>query len=127
VFVDIKGRVNGLFDPVRFEQVLANYISNASRYGDSQKKIIIRARAHKESIRITVFNTGRHIDPAKLSSLWSGFFKLDDARTRVPDSYGLGLSVVKAIQDAAGMGCGARNVKGGVEFWFDVKRRADAE
>ena len=127
VSVDIKGRVNGLFDPVRFEQVLANYISNASRYGDSQKKIIIRARAHKERIRITVFNTGRHIDPAKLGSLWSGFFKLDDARTRVPDSYGLGLSVVKAIQDAAGMGCGARNVKGGVEFWFEVKRRADAE
>ncbi len=112
----------GVFDPVRFEQVLANYISNAARYGDSHKEIKISVRLDKDCIRITVFNTGKHIDPAKSESLWDGFFKLDDSRTRVPDSYGLGLSVVKAIQEAAGMGYGARNVKDGVEFWFDVER-----
>ena len=122
VFLDSSKGALGVFDPVRFEQVLANYISNAARYGDSHKKARISVRPDEDHIRITVFNTGKHIDPAKLESLWDGFFKLDDSRTRVPDSYGLGLSVVKAIQETAGMGYGARNVKGGVEFWFDVER-----
>ena len=122
VSLDFSEDAIGKLDPVRFEQVLANYISNAARYGDSHKKVRLSVKPDGDHIRITVFNTGKHIDPAKLESLWDGFFKLDDSRSRVPDSYGLGLSVVKAIQQAAGMGYGARNVKDGVEFWFDVER-----
>jgi len=120
--LDLHGKLLGVFDPVRFEQVLANYISNAARYGDAGKKVRISAKAKGDTLRITVFNTGRHIDNDKLESIWDGFFKLDDSRSRVPDSYGLGLSVVKAIQEAAGMGYGANNVDGGVEFWFEVQR-----
>ncbi len=122
VSLDSSEGVLGVIDPVRFEQVLANYISNAARYGDPHKKIRLSVKPDEDHIRIIVFNTGKHIDPAKLENLWDGFLKLDDARTRVPDSYGLGLSVVKAIQEAAGMDYGARNVKDGVEFWFDVER-----
>ena len=122
IHLDFDENSTGIFDPDRFEQVLANYISNAARYGDSKKTVRLSTHANEDYIRITVFNTGSHIDSDKLESIWDGFFKLDDSRTRVPDSYGLGLSVVKAIQEAAGMGYGARNVEDGVEFWFDVKR-----
>jgi two-component system, OmpR family, sensor histidine kinase VanS len=112
----------GIFDPMYFEQVLANYISNASRYGDEKKNVEISTEGHADSIRISVFNTGEPISNEILPHIWDGFYKADNARTRVSDSYGLGLSIVKAIQNATGQNCGAENVPGGVIFWFDVRR-----
>lgn len=122
VSLDLDENAIGYFDALRFEQVLANYISNAARYGDADKQVRIEARELEDIIRITVFNTGRHIADEQLESIWDGFYKGDDARTRVEGSYGLGLSIVKAIQTAAGCCYGTRNVQGGVEFWFDVRR-----
>ncbi len=122
ISLDLDEKAVGYFDAVRFEQVLANYISNAARYGDEDMQVKITAQEQKSSIRISVFNSGRHIPEDKLESIWDGFYKVDDSRTRVQDSYGLGLSIVKAIQAAAGCDYGAKNTEGGVEFWFDVRR-----
>lgn len=102
--------------------MLANYISNALRYGDETKRIEICAEEAGESIRISVFNAGESIRKNILPRIWDGFYKADNARTRVSDSYGLGLSIVKAIQNAAGQDFGAVNVPDGVKFWFDVRR-----
>lgn len=112
----------GVFDPMRFEQILANYISNAAKYGDDVKKVRISTEVLEKHIRISVFNTGKPISKHKLSNLWNGFYKANTARTRVKDSYGLGLSIVKAIQNVAGQAFGVKNVEGGVIFWFDVRR-----
>lgn len=111
----------GLFDAMHFEQVLANYISNAARYGDEKKRIEISTEIIKDNVRISVFNTGKKIPEDKFDSLWDGFYKEDEARTRVKDSYGLGLSVVKAIQNLTGQKFGVKNVSGGVVFWFDIR------
>ncbi len=112
----------GVFDAMRFEQVLANYVSNAARYGDSRKQVRIRTQAAEETIRISVFNTGAHLSDEMVENIWNSFYKADDARTRVQDSYGLGLSVVKAIQTVMGQRFGTENVEDGVVFWFEVKR-----
>ncbi len=114
--------VCGVFDPMCFEQVLANYLSNAARYSSADKRVEIAVQDRGNSIRITVFNSGDPIAEDMLPHIWDGFYKADSARTRVSDSYGLGLSIVKAIQTAAGQPYGVRNVEGGVEFWFDVRR-----
>lgn len=114
--------MNGVFDPMYFEQVLANYISNAARYGDEEKHIEISMEDRGDSIRISVFNTGERIPEDLLSHIWDGFYKANSARTRIKDSYGLGLSIVKAIQSASGQPYGVRNMPSGVEFWFDVRR-----
>ena len=122
--ITLKGdsETTGVFDPMYFEQVLANYISNAARYGNAEKHIEISTMDRKDSIRICVYNTGDPIAEDKLPHIWDGFYKEDSARTRVKDSYGLGLSIVKAIQTASGLPYGVRNVRHGVEFWFDVRR-----
>jgi signal transduction histidine kinase len=114
--------IKGFFDPMYFEQVLANYISNASRYGDERKRIVIMVGDRGDSVRVSVFNTCGPIREEALPHIWDGFYKADNARTRVGDSYGLGLSIVKAIQIAAGQGYGVRNLSDGVEFWFEVRR-----
>lgn len=120
--LDIGNDEVGFFDPVRFEQVLANYISNASRYGDDQKRVKISVKSLRDCIRITVFNTGTGVPEDIKESIWDGFYKANTARTRTDDSYGLGLSVVKVIQDAANQRFGMENVPDGVEFWFEVAR-----
>jgi signal transduction histidine kinase len=117
----------GHFDAMRFEQILANYISNAARYGDEKKLVLISTTVLEDTIRISVFNSGRPIAEDHLVSIWDGFFKADEARTRVKDSYGLGLSVVKAIQNVAGQKFGVDNGDGGVRFWFDVQRSDKTE
>jgi signal transduction histidine kinase len=122
ITLELKDDPVGHFDAMRFEQILANYISNAARYGDEKKIVRIRTETLGDVIRVSVFNSGRPIAEDHLVSIWDGFFKADEARTRVKDSYGLGLSVVKAIQNVAGQKFGVDNVNGGVCFWFDVQR-----
>ena len=64
----------GVFDAIRFEQVLANYISNAARYGDSRKQVRISTQADEETIRISVFNTGAHLSEELSESIWNSFY-----------------------------------------------------
>ena len=125
ISLDIEEDAMGVFDAMRFEQVLANYISNAARYGDQQKKVRISAKTKGDAVRISVFNTGRHIPDEIAAHIWDGFYKADSARTRIAESYGLGLSIVKAIQMAAGQKFGVKNVEYGVEFWFDVLKNGN--
>ncbi len=118
---DVSSDVCGIFDPMCFEQVLANYLSNAARYGNSEKRVDISVQDRGDSVRVAVFNTGDPIAEEMISHIWDGFYKADSARTRNGDSYGLGLSIVKAIQNASGQQYGVRNEADGVEFWFDVR------
>lgn len=122
ITLDGDDDVCGMFDPMFFEQILANYISNAARYGDEKKQVKINVADRGDSVRISVFNSGESISEDKQAHIWDGFYKADSARTRVKDSYGLGLSIVKAMQSASGQQYGVRNLPGGVEFWFDVSR-----
>lgn len=123
VKLELGEESTGYFDPMRFEQILANYVSNAARYGDDKKRIIISSQRRNNAIRITVFNTGKQLTEEVKAQIWEGFYKADDARTRVEDSYGLGLSIVKAIQQVSGQAYGAENVNKGVNFWFDVQAK----
>ena len=45
---------------------------------------------------------------------------MDKARTRERGGYGLGLSIVRAIQELQGNRYGVENRPDGVSFWFDV-------
>lgn len=128
VEMDIDKSYVGKIDVIRFEQVLANYFSNASKYGDEFKKIKIFASTPetKETvIRISVYNSGDRIAENVLTHIWDDFYKENEARTSGQESYGLGLSIVKAIQTLAGFDYGAYNEDHGVVFWFDIEKVDD--
>jgi len=107
-------------DSMRMEQILANFISNAAKYSDSRREVIISTKLMDEAVRISVFNTGQAIDEDSLDRIWEGFFKADNSRTREEGSYGLGLSIVRAIQETVGQSYGVLNHDDGVEFWFEA-------
>jgi len=112
----------GSVDTMRFEQILANYLSNAAKYGDDQHQVIISTHIKPDVVRIALFNSGSHISDQTLANIWDRFYKRDQSRSQNEGSYGLGLSIVAAIQALSGQHYGVENVDGGVNFWFEVWR-----
>lgn len=108
-------------DYERIEQVLVNYINNAVNHVDQLKQIKVSIRRIEKKVRISVFNTGRHIPEESMDRIWSSFYKVDKARSRMYGGAGLGLSIVRAVMTAHGNRYGAANVDSGVEFWFELE------
>jgi two-component system sensor histidine kinase VanS len=112
--------VNG--DIVRIEQVLVNYLNNALNHVNADKSIKIKLDEIKDKVRVTVFNSGKPIPAEFIDKIWISFYKVDKARTREYCGYGLGLSVVKAIQEQHNCDFGMQNMENGVQFWFEISK-----
>lgn len=107
-------------DEFKIEEVITNFLSNAIHYAMYEKRITIYYTVHKDSVRVSVFNTGDQIPEEDLDKVWIKFYKVDKARTREYGGSGIGLSIVKAIMDSLHQECGVCNRDGGVEFWIDL-------
>lgn len=119
----IVDNLYGHADVSKLQFVINNLISNAVSYiGGEDKKIIIRFEDLGPCYRIYVFNTGDPLPQESLQKLWDSFYRQDAARLRSEGHFGLGLSIVKATQDAHSQQCGVDNAEGGVEFWFDIAK-----
>lgn len=109
-------------DSLRVEQVLLNLFTNAIYHADFAKVIKIGVMDTGNKLKVSVFNSGRPIPEESLDKLWTSFYKIDKARTREHGRYGLGLSIVRAIQQQHGNGYGVENTAGGVVFWFELDK-----
>lgn len=107
-------------DEDRIAQVIENYYTNALNYCAGEKVVRVKVIEEGEHVLCTVFNTGNPIPEEALPRLWDKFYKVDKARSREYGGSGVGLSIVKAILESMNGTYGARNVTGGVEFWFEL-------
>ena len=73
-------------------------------------------------IRVHVENTGSSIPEKDLPHIWDKFYKVDKSHSRSYGGSGIGLSIVKAVMEAHGMGYGAANTETGVDFWFELEK-----
>jgi signal transduction histidine kinase len=113
----------GYADVSKLQFVINNLISNAVSYiGGEKKRIEIRIEDIGMCYRVFVFNTGDPLPQEVLQKLWDSFYRQDAARLRSEGHFGLGLSIVKAVQDAHSQQCGVNNSDGGIEFWFDIAK-----
>ncbi|WP_432666766.1 histidine kinase dimerization/phospho-acceptor domain-containing protein [Wukongibacter baidiensis] len=107
-------------DSFKVEQVLTNYLNNAIQYVDERKAVCVTLLKENSTVRIEVYNSSQPINDAELEKLWDSFYKRDKARTRESGGHGLGLSIVKAIQEASGNDYGVRYEGSGITFWFEL-------
>lgn len=112
-------------DDFYIEQVITNYFTNAIKHAKEQdgKKVIqitILSDIEKNSVRISVFNTGNQIEEENLNRIWNRFYKADESRSREDGGTGIGLSLVKAIMNNYKKEYGVINKENGVEFYFDL-------
>jgi signal transduction histidine kinase len=110
-------------DTLRCEQVLTNLLNNALAYVDELKKItfcVDESEYKSGHIRIIVSNSHEELPEEELEMLWNSFYKIDKARTRENGGYGLGLSIIKAIQETDSNEYGIYQQDGIISFWIDV-------
>ena len=111
----------GSGDTLKIGMVVNNYISNAVSHADGEKLIKVSCEEKKNAYRVSVFNTGEHIPDEDIDKIWISFYRADKARSRSEGRFGLGLSIVSAIQKLHEQKFGVYNTDGGVCFWFDIK------
>lgn len=115
----------GVGDSVKIQMILNNYISNARSHAGGEKIIRVSAAESPESpdsLRVYVYNSGSRIADEDIDKIWMSFYRADKAHSREDGRFGLGLSIVSAIQKLHKQGCGAENTADGVCFWFDIKK-----
>lgn len=84
-------------DSYAVHQVFGNLISNALRYAQSGKKIIVGAHEQPGGIEFFVRDWGPGIASEHLPRIFERFYRVDKARSRESGGTGLGLAIVKHI------------------------------
>ena len=109
-------------DEFKMEEVFTNYLNNAIHHLEGDKHINVTIESEDDNWRLSVYNDGTPIPEDSIPKLWDKFYKVDKSRSRQYGGSGIGLSIVKAIVDSHGGGCGVINHEHGVEFWFTIKK-----
>lgn len=96
--IDIDEQHIAYVDPILFERILRNLLSNAFKYtqkGDIQ----LRSTVVNSKLIISVIDTGIGVPEEKLSSIFSEFVQIDNPERDRSKGLGLGLSIVKRLCD----------------------------
>ena len=86
-----------LADSYAIHQVFANLISNALRYAQGGKRVLIGAEEHPGMVEFYVQDFGPGIASEHLPRIFERFYRVDKARSRETGGTGLGLAIVKHI------------------------------
>ncbi len=84
-------------DAYAIHQVFANLVSNALRYAQSGKKVVIGAKEQASAVEFFVQDFGPGIASEHLPRIFERFYRVDKARSRETGGTGLGLAIVKHI------------------------------
>ena len=136
VFADLKSRAgtrsitlkNELPDLIanadegRLEQVLANLVDNAIKYGRPQGSVIVGGKSlDGGKIEVFIQDDGPGIPAESLDRVFERFYRVDKARSREQGGTGLGLSIVKHIIQNHGGEVWAKSEAGkGATFFFTL-------
>ena len=118
--LDIPEHVKHTFNISANERVLTNFITNAINYCDDKLKMAVRLKKQDGTYFIEVFNTSPAFKEDEIEKLWDSFYKVDISRNRETGGHGLGLSIVKAIQEKQNKEYGVKNLEQGVVFYYEV-------
>ncbi len=110
-------------DPLRFGQILLNFLSNACKFTE-RGAITVRAELLGEDaagirLRIAVEDTGQGITQEDQARLFSAFEQADNSITRRFGGTGLGLVISRRLAELMGGETGVSSAPGvGSTFWF---------
>lgn len=130
-------------DALRTEQIITNLLNNAMAYVDDRHTVTLTSELMDSQgqvipavsladtsdphsvyvspahMRLTISNSFPQIPAPELNNWWNSFYKADKARTRENGGYGLGLSIIKAIQEADDNAYGVYWSDGLIHFYID--------
>jgi signal transduction histidine kinase len=113
-------------DPIRLNQIVANYVFNAIQHSSAEDTITIRTsfspvvaapqRMLSPTVEVEVIDHGPGISAAVQKTLWAPFITTKTAVS--PGTNGLGLAVVKLLAEAARWEVGVRPTPGGGSTFY---------
>ena len=90
-------------DPVRFKQILYNYLSNAIKFSGEGSRVAVRVQPQGEDgIRLEVADKGIGIAEKDRGRLFVEFQQLDSGASKRFEGTGLGLALTRRIVEAQG-------------------------
>lgn len=84
-------------DSDAIQQVLANLVTNAIKYGGAGGRVLLGARDVRQGVEFRVQDYGPGIPSEHLPRLFERFYRVDKARSRESGGTGLGLAIAKHI------------------------------
>jgi len=113
-------------DPLRLEQVLLNFTSNAIKFsGNGKVQIRVRLleeRDHMVVVRFEVEDKGIGMTALQMQQLFQSFQQADTSTTRKYGGTGLGLVISKQLAELMGGTVGVESRLGeGSTFWFTAR------
>ena len=112
-----------LGDPLRIEQILVNYVSNALKFTE-RGRIVVRARLEDQqndraTVRFEVEDSGIGIPSEAQARIFDAYEQADTGTSRKFGGTGLGLSIAKRFATLMGGKVGVTSQPGqGSTFWF---------
>ncbi len=91
-----------LGDSTRLQQVVWNLLTNAVKFTPEGGRVELRMEGAADSVRITVSDTGKGIEPEFLPFVFDRFRQADPSIARRYGGLGLGLSLVKHLVELHG-------------------------
>ena len=112
-------------DANRLDQVLANLVDNAIKYGRVDGAVTVGGKKLDDGrLEIFVRDDGPGIPPEALGRVFERFYRVDKARSRDQGGTGLGLAIVKHIVQAHGGEVRVESELGkGATFFFTLPEK----
>ena len=110
-------------DKIRIGQVMNNLISNAMKYCDTPSKVTVKFEELKDSLKISVSDTGLGIPKEDINRIFERFYRVEKSRAKDRGGTGLGLAIVRHIVHAHGDSIKVESKVGkGSTFSFKLKK-----
>ena len=101
-------------------QVVYNLLDNAVKFCAEGGELGLKLRIGGNKIYVTISNEGRTIPPEELPLVFDRFHKIDKARNRSQEGWGLGLYIVKTLVCSHGENISVASREGKTEFTFTM-------
>jgi signal transduction histidine kinase/DNA-binding response OmpR family regulator len=108
------------YDPEKYQDILANLVSNAIKFTPEQGRILVTTRLYpkatsphqRSELILTVMDNGIGIPPAQLPHIFDRFYQVNDGQLHKPRGTGIGLALTKELVKLLGAKIEVRSEEG---------------
>lgn len=79
-------------DPIHFEKVVVNILSNAFKFCPTNSRVLIRNRRQGDYVEMSIFNGGSHIDEGDMQHIFERFYQSASGQKHAGSGIGLNLA-----------------------------------